>query len=158
LVGKYELSSVKTEFYCNICESYFKEYPAKILVRNGKCPCCGLSKGEKKIFEYLKKHNIEFEREYSFHDLFSDNGTLLRYDFAIIKNNSVNKIIEFDGVFHYEKVYPDHDLEKQQRYDEIKNNYCSNHNIEILRIPYWNYENIEKILDDFLNNKNFWKH
>jgi len=61
-------------------------------------------------------------------------------------------------VFHYEKVYPDHDLEKQQRYDEIKNNYCSNHNIEILRIPYWNYENIEKILDDFLNNKNFWKH
>ena len=30
--------------------------------------------------------------------------------------------------------------------DEIKNTYCKEHNINLLRIPYWDFENIENIL------------
>ena len=36
-------------------------------------------------------------------------------------------------------------IETQKR-DEIKNRYCKDNNIKLIRIPYWDYENIEKTL------------
>lgn len=49
-------------------------------------------------------------------------------------------------------MYEGHDLEKQKRYDKMKDNYCKMNNIELLRIPYWEFDNVENILDLYLNN------
>ena len=34
----------------------------------------------------------------------------------------------------------------QQKRDEIKTKYCIDKNIPLIRIPYWEYDNIENIL------------
>ena len=34
-----------------------------------------------------------------------------------------------------------------KRKDKIKTNYCVNNNINLLRIPYWDFENIEEIIN-----------
>lgn len=33
-----------------------------------------------------------------------------------------------------------------QYHDAIKNKYCEDNNIKLLRIPYWDFDNIEEIL------------
>jgi len=38
-----------------------------------------------------------------------------------------------------------------KRRDMIKNNYCNENNILLLRIPYWGQENIDTIVADFLS-------
>ena len=35
----------------------------------------------------ISKKNIEFKTQYTFNDLRSDTGTVLRFDFAIFNNN-----------------------------------------------------------------------
>ena len=44
-----------------------------------------------------------------------------------------------------------HALKLQQKRDKIKNEYCKNNNLNLLRISYKNYKDIEKILDEYLN-------
>ena len=39
-----------------------------------------------------------------------------------------------------------------QQNDKIKNEYCKNNNIRLIRIPYYEINNIEKILYEYLFN------
>ena len=41
-------------------------------------------------------------------------------------------------------------LEEYKRHDKIKNKFCMQNNIVILRIPYWDFDNIENILKENL--------
>ena len=41
-------------------------------------------------------------------------------------------------------------FKKTKLHDRIKNDYCFDNNIPLLRIPYWDFENIEEILFDKL--------
>ena len=34
----------------------------------------------------------------------------------------------------------------------IKNKYCEDNNIKLLRIPYWEFKNMRKIIIDFITN------
>ena len=38
------------------------------------------------------------------------------------------------------------------KHDNIKNEYCKNKNIDLLRIPYYNYRTIENILEVYIEN------
>ena len=40
-----------------------------------------------------------------------------------------------------------------KKHDNIKTQYCKDNNIKLIRIPYWDYKNIEKILVEELNLK-----
>jgi len=64
-------------------------------------------------------------------------------------------LIEYDGEFHYKPARYSKDKNKmlvklkyQQENDNIKNIYCKNNNIPLLRIPYWEFKNIETILEE----------
>lgn len=152
-VDGYVKSNIKIKFYCKECKNYFYVEPASLLCNDGRCPICSASKGEKRILNYLDNNKINFMREYTFNDLFGDKNKPLRFDFAILNTlNEVVCLVEFDGEFHFKKMYEDHDLEKQKRYDKIKDDYCKKHNIKLLRIPYWEFNNIDDILDLYLNN------
>ncbi len=70
-----------------------------------------------------------------------------------------NYQIEFDGIQHYKPVIfggrntPDAKTKAEQQYkdglyrDELKNIYCQKHNIKLIRIPYYDLDRIEEILD-----------
>ena len=114
-----------------------------------KCPKCRkISKAEKQIAEALDKMHIHYIREYTFDDLIGLKGGLLRFDFGILNDNNLVCLIEYDGEFHYKQCYEKHDVDKQQKYDNLKNEYCIKNNIPLIRIPYWEKDNISEILTD----------
>lgn len=105
------------------------------------------SSGENKICEILENNHIKFlfDNAY-FKDLYlNDNKTLGRYDFILFNDNNIPyRLIEYDGEGHYEEIsiFENNSLEKRKKYDSIKNNYAKNHNLPLVRIPYWEKKNI----------------
>lgn len=119
-------------------------------INTGKCPKCdhAQSRGENKIENYLIKENISFIAEKKFPDC--KDKLPLPFDFYI---PSLNLCIEYDGEQHYYPVFSTESHLKTIEHDEIKNNYCQDKNIYLVRIPYWDYNNIETILSKELNHK-----
>ena len=124
--------------------------------RNNRCPVCKESKGERCIREYLIKNNINFDPQKTFSGLVSDKNKLLSYDFYLPQ---FNLLIEYQGEYHYmpvyyknkTKEYCDNKFAKQQEHDRRKKEYAQSHNITLLEIPYWDYDNVESILAEALN-------
>lgn len=119
--------------------------------RGRRCKICNISKGEQEIMNFLNKNNIEYHyNEEYFPNLKSENGYSLRPDFIIPK---LNIWIEYDGEFHFKKMYENDGFEKIQIYDEIKNNYAKNFGWNLIRISYLEKDNIENILQKEVLNK-----
>ena len=60
-----------------------------------------------------------------------------------------NTVIEFDGAQHFvpSDYFGVDAFNKTVEHDNIKNNYCSDNEIRLIRIPYWEINNINNILD-----------
>lgn len=120
-------------------------------LKNGNDTSCGCKKqslGMLTIKKLLEDNNIQFKKEYTEESL-----NKKRFDFAIIKNNKVIRLIEFDGEQHYRTSggwNNKENLLKTQQRDEEKNQWAAAHNIPLVRIPYWERDNItlEMILGD----------
>ena len=145
----YDYSKVEyinsTTDVCIVCNKHgeFKQTP-KLHFKSG-CPICKMSHGEREIYKYLKNKNIEFNREKKFDDC--KLKFRLPFDFYIKK---YNLCIEYDGRHHFEEIRGDFELIKKR--DEIKNKYCLDKNIKLIRIPYWEKSNIEYILSKEFND------
>lgn len=147
LNNEYKNSRVKLDLICD------KGHTIKMTLRDIKsgcrCATCNTSKGEKRIQEYLKKNNLQYvyDQPY-FQNLVSDKGNPLRPDFIIEKE----KIwIEYDGEFHYKDITGN--LKTQQYHDKLKDEYAKKHGWKLIRIPYWEFDNIENILNKEIFNK-----
>ena len=113
------------------------------------CPECAHieSKGEKAVKKMLKKSDVEFIQEKSFTDCRDKHA--LPFDFYL---PDLNTCIEYDGEQHYFNIkYFGNSLESVQEHDRIKTKYCEDNGIKLIRIPYWEYDNIESILTTELN-------
>jgi hypothetical protein len=119
-------------------------------LKGRRCPVCNESKGEKIIRKLLEDNNINFLPQYNkFNDLTSDLGNPLRFDFAVFIDNNKTQLkclIEYDGEFHFEKQYDNDGFEMIKLHDGRKNAYCIKNGIWLIRIPYWEFNNIESIL------------
>ena len=130
-----------------ICENghNFKQKISNHLQGKG-CPVCNESFGERFISLYLERNGFEYEKQKTFDDcIFEDK---LKFDFYLPE---VNLLIEFDGIQHFEPVDffgGKREFKKQIKRDEIKNNYCLDNNIHLLRIKY--DSDIENILNEVL--------
>lgn len=133
-------------------------------LKNGHTQSCGCisSRGEAAIRQYLTNNNINYQPQYNFEDCL-DIG-LLRFDFGILDaNNNLLFLCEYDGQQHFEPVIFGNfsyevAVEKYNdlvRRDNIKNEYCINNHIALLRIPYWEYSNIEVILSEYIEHKRY---
>ncbi|MHB9925527.1 hypothetical protein [Clostridium botulinum] len=142
--GHYKNTNSKAILKCNKGHKFKAEYDNIVFGDTG-CPYCTESKGEKRIKEYLSINKIKFNTQYRFKNC--KNKRPLPFDFYIPKYNIC---IEYDGEFHYKKTTLGNDLKIQKSHDKIKNNYCKNNNIKLLRIPYWEFDNIETILESVL--------
>lgn len=128
-----------------ICKKHgdFLMKPNSHLNRNG-CPECRISKGENIISQFLTNHNIDFGKEKKFKDC--KDKSLLRFDFYL---PDFNTCIEFDGYWHFHPYKHDSKrLENIQRRDRIKNIYCRENHIPLIRIS--NLKLIEQTLTSIL--------
>jgi hypothetical protein len=135
----------------------FKTTFANFKNNGNRCPICQESRGEQSIRDYLINNNIFFISQYKFNNCKDKRS--LPFDFALFKDEEKAKLmllIEFDGRQHYEWIkgwITKKSFETLQIHDQLKNEYCKKHNIKLLRIPYWDYDNIEQILCQELNLK-----
>ena len=122
--------------------------------RNYKCPNCTIYTGEVEVENILLKHNIEYKTQYKFNDCKC--SRCLPFDFYL---PDYNILIEYDGEQHFKPirfkgVNKDESLDKfiiTKIHDTIKTIYAKNNNIKLIRIPYYEFDNIEKILIRELN-------
>lgn len=136
----------------NCYESYLVEcYNFTI---GSRCPYCVLSKGEQKIRNWLIKNSINFISQKEFNKLVGLNGGNLSYDFYL---PNYNLLIEYQGEQHEKYIKGFHnskkDFEKQVEHDRRKREYAKSHNIYLLEIRYYDFENIDNILSDYFLNK-----
>lgn len=107
--------------------------------RTRSCGCLSSSFGELKIKQLLETHQINFIRQFAFDDCVSNKNYKLKYDFAIFKGPSLHCLIEIQGVQHsnLNEKFDDKDrfIERQSR-DNIKKQYCQEHNIPLIEIDY----------------------
>ena len=136
LLGIYQAGKNRIDVECRSCGH--KWFPvAQRLLRRG-CPECCQSKGERRIAHFLKAKGVRFVREYTFLDLISPNRAKLRFDFAVFSSeDTLTHLIEFDGYQHTMPV--EHfgglkRLERQQRNDALKDEYCRRQGIPLTRI------------------------
>lgn len=120
-----------------ICKKHgpFLQRPDNHLSGQG-CPTCLESKGEKLVDEILANNNIAFERQFEFDDCIGITTKFckkLPFDFYIPKYNTC---IEYDGRQHFEPVYGQENLELQKVRDRLKDEYCKENGIKLIRIPY----------------------
>lgn len=150
--NKIDLNDKQRYFYMNLIGFiYYKQEHPKL----------SQSKGEKYIESLLYQNNFIFERQYKFDDL--KNIIFLRFDFAIFEDEEKMKLkclVEYDGIQHFKPVKfgnisykkAEENFERTKTHDKIKNNYCNKNNIHLLRIPYWEFNNIDNILTEYLFN------
>ena len=114
------------------------------------CGCISSSIGETNIRMILQANNIEYKKEYTVKEIGN-----LRFDFALLENKKVVRLIEFDGIQHFTSCSgvwnnTKDNLQKRQERDNRKNKWAINNNIPLVRIPYWERDNItlEMIMED----------
>jgi hypothetical protein len=111
-----------------------------------------MSIGEEEICKYLIKNKIFYNREVRFPTC--KDVQPLPFDFAIYKNNEINCLIEYQGEQHYVATggwSNEEQLTYIQKHDELKRQWAKENNIPLYEIPYWEFENIEMILNKILN-------
>lgn len=110
------------------------------------------SKGEEKIADYLEFEGLEFEYEYTFDECRHKNH--LHFDFAVIHNDAIVLLIEFDGPHHFgpQKYNNITDEEAELNYkeqvkrDREKDKFARRKSIPLLRIPYYDEAKIDTII------------
>ena len=116
-------------------------------LKGEKVKSCGclISYGEEKIANLLFENNICYQKSYIFSDLKAQRQ--LRYDFAILdSDNNLMYLIEYDGIQHFSErdqfQKGTNSFKKNQIRDELKNKYCLEKNIPLIRIPYTHLKKI----------------
>ena len=142
VIAKDTTPSCRTRWICK-CDCGNIKSIEGIHLTQGKitsCGCLNCSSGEYEIKQLLLKNHIDFIQEYSFPDLYRHKGYSLRFDFAIFNSKKeLITLIEFNGIQHYQVIpnYSDiNDLLDLQERDQMKVEYCKQHNIPLKIIPY----------------------
>ncbi len=120
-----------------------------------RCPVCSnrISTFELKTRNWLDENNIKYEAEKVFIDC--RDKLPLRFDFFLPDNNV---IIEADGEQHFRpisyggisKEMAELNFASAQRRDKIKDDYCANNGIKMIRISYMAFQSNE--YKDILKN------
>lgn len=160
ILGKYKRNNINIKCRCKKCNYIWYPIPHSLISSKTGCPKCKSSKGEDRIATFLQESGINFimNKRY-FKDLKGIGGTGLKPDF-IIENKKI--WIEYDGIGHFEpkdfagkgKEWAEKNFKTLKYHDKLKDEYAKEHGWKLIRIPYWEYDNIENILNKVLNKNN----
>lgn len=139
--------------YCTDCHNrFFSNFGTWYKYQN--CVSCDkktFSKGEKAIKTVLEKLDVPFTWEYPLF-IYSDSMLTARADFVFNYEDSI-AVIEFDGRQHFESIDffgGEEQFNKQKQLDYVRRKAMSDLGIPMLRIPYWDYDNINEIVTSFV--------
>lgn len=125
-------------------------YVSQSNLKSGQVLSCGclLSKGESLIKQILDDCKISYETQKTFKDCINPKtNTKLRFDFYL---PDYNTCIEYDGIQHFSYKTGNNSWNNKENFeatierDSFKNKYCKEHNINIIRIPYTDFDKISK--------------
>lgn len=153
IIGKYVNDRNRIRCRCLNCNNEWESRPSSLL-SGSRCPNCIKPKGEDKIEKYLQKSNIPYVSQKRFDNLTGVGGKPLSYDFYL---HETNILVEFNGEQHDRPINYFGGVEKfkvQQEHDKRKREYAREHDIDLLEIWYYDYDNIEQILNKKLHMNN----
>ena len=138
-----------------ICSKCGHRWDSEIFRRTsgGGCPKCNQKKGAKKICDFLVKNNINFKIEVPLQDCRYKGQLYLDFYLTDLKAG-----IEYNGHHHYKPVRFSYSISEEQakenlrlqkKKDKIKEIYCEDNNIPLLIIPYWDFDSMDILLEDF---------
>lgn len=144
----YKKDNLKVEIYCNDCKIYFLQYPTHHLKGVG-CPKCRDSHGERRVRNELERYSVKYETQKTFDGCKSK--ALLKFDFYLPK---YNVCIEYDGEQHFKpcgfggigKEESLDNLINCMKRDKIKDKFCKDNKIELIRIPYTRIKTVENFI------------
>lgn len=150
-ISGYESISNRVNVQCKKCGHVWNPTAGSLVNDKNGCPICSGSKGEKKIEKILIDMNLDYSIQKTFDGLVGVGNKKIRYDFYLPQQNI---LIEYQGVQHEKPIdfsgrgeeFASKSFKIQQEHDKRKREYARVHNINLLEIWYWDYENIEKIL------------
>jgi glutaredoxin/very-short-patch-repair endonuclease len=125
--------------------------------RGEGCPYCSGSKTERLVYAYLKELSISFIAEKKF-----EQDIRVKWFPFDVWISSKRLIIEPDGLQHFTNKIgyfeQDTPFEKRRQNDNIKNQFCLEQRIPILRIPYTynpdtEKEKIKSMIKDFIETR-----
>lgn len=126
----------------NICYTYTE------MLMNGHTQSCGCtrSRGNAKIKNILQENNYLYIAEYPIRI----NKTNYYFDFAILSDQKAFPVafIEYDGILHFNQD-DSHGWNNKENWlrtqenDKIKNQWCEENNIPLIRIPYTDFDQID---------------
>lgn len=139
--------------YRCVCECGNEIIVSSICLTNYHTLSCGclISYYNLYITQFLHAIGVKFFPEYRV----KIGDGQYRFDFYL---PDYNLFIEYDGIQHFEtmRYFGNNEkknqevLEKTQYRDNLKTQYCEEHNINLLRIPYYEKENLEEIIINHL--------
>jgi len=144
-------SKRKVFWTCTKCGCVWKAPINNRVHQISGCQKCNYSCGELKIDTLLMNAGISYFPQWKFGDCKYINE--LSYDFYL---PDFNAVIEYDGKYHHEvKYYNNRTKEECEKEfelikirDAVKDKYCQEKGINLIRIPYWEYDNIENIIKE----------
>lgn len=152
VVGEYLGAHKLIECRCNLHNISFSCYPSNLLNKSATCPECAgkIGKSEKVVGDTLRLLNINYIPQYSFNDCRGKKRSL-PFDYYLPEYNVA---IEYDGEQHFMPVDIFGGLKKfeqQKVLDSIKDQYCIDNHITLIRIPYTEKHNIREYLTEQLS-------
>lgn len=140
----YKNAKTLIKIKCGLCGEIFETtYDGFKRKKVKACPTCNkaVSAGERIFKKLLKDNKIKFKTQHSYQECRYKN--VLKFDFLL---TDTNILVEIDGEQHRRPVGCFGGIKAfklNQIKDEIKNKYCKEYNIPLIRIPY--YDQGEKI-------------
>ena len=151
LEDTYVNGKTKMRFRHETCKKEFLKTFEKFKAGQ-RCPHCIRKKRESFTSIYFGKIlddlQIEYIPEKRFEDCINSNtGQMLPFDYYI---PAINTLIEIDGAHHIRPSFGRNNHIQQQKRDKIKNEYCKNNGITLIRIREKEWNNIHKIAYDIV--------
>lgn len=144
VIKGYERSKKPMEILHIKCGKTFFPTPYDF-IRGTRCPHCYRSKGEEVVKDFLIEYGLNFKEQFRIKEC--RNKRPLPFDFAIFENETLKCLIEYDGSQHFSPKFAfDKDIEgfkKLIENDSIKDRFCLENNIPLIRIKFVRSENPE---------------
>lgn len=151
--SEYINNSTPMDFYCTKHNHHFSSTPVVVLNRLKCCDKNRVTYKEEQVCQLLENWNFKITRQKVFDDCKDKRN--LPFDIYL---DEYDVLIEYQGEQHYRPVrYSTQTYESSnekflytKRHDEIKEKYCKDNNIKLIKIPYWEFEDLEYFLFDQL--------
>jgi hypothetical protein len=143
---KKENSKTYWKCRCNLCDSHNEVWFSAHNVISGNNKSCGCMQSYREyiIEKALKSRNINYKKQITFDGLKGIRGGTLRFDFGIYDNiGKLLGIIEYDGEQHFKDINEtyyvtefeaENNINITKENDKIKNKFCTDNNIQLVRL------------------------